>query len=133
MNIDEQFWQVDDWHEYAQSEQTVDAAVEIMLEEVQELRDAKEADDLVEIADALGDILVTVYGVIRAVHLDAAEYNLPIDDIFSEIMDSNFSKFVLGADGQHAALFREDGKILKGPNYFRPNLAKVLGAELDNE
>jgi NTP pyrophosphatase (non-canonical NTP hydrolase) len=125
MNIDEQFWSVDDWHDTADSEQDVETSVVIMLEEVFELRQAKKDDDLVEIADALGDILVTLYGVVRAVHLEAAEYNLPIDKIFKEIMDSNWSKFD-GTVSDPVVLRREDGKILKGENYFKPRLQELL-------
>lgn len=125
MNIDEQFWSVDDWHEAADSEQTVNNAVAIMLEEVAELNEAKANEDLIEMADAYGDIMVTLYGVLRAVQLDAAKYNLPLDVIFEEIMDSNWSKYG-GTTAAPEVIKRGDGKILKGPDYFTPNLKKVL-------
>lgn len=71
--------------------------------------------DTVEIADALGDLIYVVYGM-------ALELGIPLPDVLREIQDSNLSK--LGGDGQ--PIYREDGKVLKGPNYFRPDIAKVL-------
>lgn len=126
MNIDEQFFSVDDWHEVVGSEQSVPAAVTIMLEEVQELEDAVANEDRILIADALGDILVTLYGVVRSVYIEAAEQDMNMDAIFTEIMDSNWSKFVLDENDNQVAIRREDGKIMKGPYYIEPDLAKVI-------
>ena len=72
--------------------------------------------DTVEVADALGDLVYVIYGM-------ALEMGIPMRDVLAEIQASNLSK--LGADGK--PIYREDGKVLKGPNYFRPDIAKVLG------
>ena len=80
-----------------------------------EYREAVRNNDLIETADALADILVVVYGTAVALGID-------IDMIFNEVMDSNDSK--AGEDGK--PIFREDGKVLKGPNYFKPDIAKLL-------
>ncbi|MDD7385027.1 MAG: GNAT family N-acetyltransferase [Actinomycetaceae bacterium] len=72
--------------------------------------------DVVEIADALGDIVYVVYGM-------ALELGIPMPDVLAEIQASNLSK--LGADG--LPIYRDDGKVLKGPHYFRPDLRRVLG------
>lgn len=81
--------------------------------------EALEADggqrDTVEAADALGDLIYVIYGM-------ALETGISLPDVLAEIQDSNLSK--LGADGQ--PIYREDGKVLKGPNYFPPNIAAVL-------
>ncbi|MDP9799961.1 putative HAD superfamily Cof-like phosphohydrolase [Arcanobacterium wilhelmae] len=72
--------------------------------------------DTVATADALGDLVYVIYGM-------ALETGIPMADVLAEIQDSNLSK--LGADG--APIYREDGKVLKGPNFHDPDLAKVLG------
>ena len=74
-------------------------------------------NDLEEVADALGDMLYILCGTI-------IEHGLQhkIEEIFDEIQRSNLSK--LGADGQ--PIYREDGKVMKGPGYFRPDIAKIL-------
>ncbi|MBR5950522.1 MAG: nucleoside triphosphate pyrophosphohydrolase family protein [Actinomycetaceae bacterium] len=74
------------------------------------------ARDTVEVADALGDLIYVIYGA-------ALEFGLPMDKVLAEIQASNLSK--LGADGK--PIYREDGKVMKGPNYFPPNIKKVLG------
>ncbi len=89
----------------------------ILLEELNEYLEAAMNDDDVEIADAIGDILYISYGLITKHHLEDK-----IEAIFDEIHSSNMSK--LGADGK--PILREDGKILKGPDYFKPNIAKYL-------
>jgi len=81
----------------------------------EELVPAMKDGNIVEIADALSDILYVTYGA-------AVAFGIPIDECFAEVHRSNMSK--TGPDGK--ALRREDGKILKGPNYFRPNLARIL-------
>ena len=72
-----------------------------------------------EVADALGDMLYILCGTI-------IEHGLQdkIEDVFNEIQRSNMSK--LDEDGQ--PIFREDGKVLKGPNYFKPNISKILNS-----
>jgi len=78
------------------------------------------AGDAVEIADALGDQLYILCGTILSHGMQHV-----IEEVFMEIQSSNMSK--LGADGQ--PIYREDGKVMKGPNYFRPNIAQILEAE----
>lgn len=89
----------------------------LMKEENEEYLEAVENNDLVETADALGDMLYILCGTI-------IEHGMQdkIEAVFNEIQRSNMSK--LGEDGK--PIFREDGKVLKGPNYFKPNLKKIL-------
>jgi predicted HAD superfamily Cof-like phosphohydrolase len=90
---------------------------ELMKEENEEYLEAANNDDLVEVADALGDMLYILCGTI-------IEHGMQhkIEEVFDEIQLSNMSK--LGADGK--PVYREDGKVLKGPAYFKPNLKKIL-------
>ncbi|MCK0131990.1 nucleoside triphosphate pyrophosphohydrolase family protein [Flavobacteriaceae bacterium F08102] len=90
---------------------------DLMQEENEEYLEAAKNDDLVEVADALGDMLYILCGTI-------IEHGMQdvIETVFDEIQRSNMSK--LGADGQ--PIYREDGKVLKGPNYFKPNIAAIL-------
>lgn len=89
-------------------------------EERQELTEALAAGDIVEVADALTDIAYLVYGT-------ALEFGIDLDACFAEVHRSNMSK--LGADGR--PIYRDDGKVLKGPNYSRPDLAPIInGAEV---
>jgi len=94
---------------------TAELRFELITEEVEELATAIDNDDIVEIADALTDILYVVYGAGHA-------YGIDLDECFSEVHRSNMSK--LGEDGK--PLYREDGKVLKGPDYFPPNLEDVI-------
>lgn len=89
----------------------------LMREENEEYLEAANAGDLVEVADALGDLLYILCGTI-------IEHGLQykIDEVFEEIQRSNMSK--LGEDGE--PIFRDDGKVLKGPNYFKPNIKNIL-------
>ncbi|MGB0895741.1 MAG: hypothetical protein ACPGU9_02280 [Flavobacteriaceae bacterium] len=89
----------------------------LMKEENEEYLEAAQNNDLVEVADALGDMLYILCGTM-------IEHGLQdkISDVFDEIQRSNMSK--LGEDGQ--PIYREDGKVLKGPNYFKPNFTKIL-------
>lgn len=89
----------------------------LMKEENEEYLDAVQNDDIVEIADALGDMLYILCGTI-------IEHGLhyKIEEVFDEIQRSNMSK--LGEDG--APIYREDGKVMKGPNYFKPNFSEIL-------
>ncbi len=89
----------------------------LMKEENEEYLEAAENDDLVEVADALGDMLYILCGTI-------IEHGMQhkIEEVFNEIQRSNMSK--LGEDGK--PIYREDGKVLKGPNYFKPDIATIL-------
>jgi predicted HAD superfamily Cof-like phosphohydrolase len=87
----------------------------LIEEEAAEFREAIEADDIVEVADALADLLYVVYGA-------AVTFGIPIDDVFAEVHRSNMTK--LGADG--FPIYREDGKVLKGPSYEPPDVLDVL-------
>ena len=89
----------------------------LMREENEEYLNACKDGDLVEIADALGDMMYILCGTILSHGL---QYK--IEEIFEEIQSSNMSK--LGEDGK--PIYREDGKILKGPSYFKPNILKIL-------
>jgi len=90
---------------------------ELMREENEEYLEAANNGDLVEVADALGDMLYILCGTI-------IEHGMQdkIEEVFNEIQRSNMSK--LGADGK--PIYREDGKVLKGPNYFKPNIKEIL-------
>ncbi|MBW2962568.1 nucleoside triphosphate pyrophosphohydrolase family protein [Mesonia aestuariivivens] len=89
----------------------------LMKEENEEYLEAANNEDLVEVADALGDMLYILCGTI-------IEHGMQhkIEEVFEEIQRSNMSK--LGADGK--PIYREDGKVLKGPNYFKPNIKEIL-------
>ena len=98
-------------------ESIVELRYRLMQEENNEYLDAARNKDLVEIADALGDKLYILCGTILAHGLQDK-----IVEVFDEIQRSNMSK--LSADG--SPVIREDGKILKGPNYFKPNIKSIL-------
>ena len=89
----------------------------LMAEENDEYLEAACAGDMVEVADALGDQLYILAGTMMRHGMQDV-----IVKVFQEIQSSNMSK--LGADGQ--PILREDGKVMKGPNYFRPNIAGIL-------
>tara|TARA_B100000963_G_scaffold264793_1_gene232998 strand:- start:61 stop:450 length:390 start_codon:yes stop_codon:yes gene_type:complete len=89
----------------------------LMEEENLEYLKATKENDLVEIADALGDMLYILCGTIISHGLQNK-----IEEIFQEIQSSNMSK--LGKNGK--PIYREDGKVLKGPNYFKPDIRKIL-------
>lgn len=89
--------------------------LDLITEEVQELQDALANKSMVDIADALTDILYVVYGAGHAFGID-------LDDCFDEVHRSNMTK--LGEDGR--PLYREDGKVLKGPNYREPDLEQFI-------
>ena len=90
---------------------------DLMKEENEEYLEAAKDGDLVEVADALGDMLYILCGTI-------IEHGMQdkIVEVFNEIQRSNMSK--LGEDGKPN--YREDGKVLKGPNYFKPNIKQIL-------
>ncbi len=89
----------------------------LMKEENEEYLEAANANDLVEVADALGDMLYILCGTI-------IEHGMQhkIEEVFDEIQRSNMSK--LGNDGN--PIYRDDGKVLKGPNYFKPDIKQIL-------
>ncbi len=89
----------------------------LMAEENEEYKAAAAENDLIEVADALGDMLYILCGTIL-------EHGLQhkIEEVFKEIQRSNMSK--LGHDGK--PIYREDGKVLKGPDYFKPDIAAIL-------
>lgn len=89
----------------------------LMKEENEEYLEAAKNDDLNEVADALGDMLYILCGTI-------IEHGMQhkIEEVFDEIQRSNMSK--LGEDGK--PIYREDGKVLKGPDYFKPDITRIL-------
>lgn len=89
----------------------------LMDEENKEYLEAAQNNDLVEVADALGDMLYILCGTILE---HGMQYK--IEEVFNEIQRSNMSK--LGADDK--PIYREDGKVLKGPNYFAPDIESIL-------
>ena len=88
---------------------------ELIKEELEELKVAMENKDLLEVADALTDILYVTYGAGHAFGID-------LDKCFEEVQNSNMSK--LGEDNK--PIFNESGKVMKGPKYFKPNLTKFV-------
>ena len=88
-----------------------------MDEENKEYKIAAKNNDIVEVADALGDMLYILCGTI----ITHGMQNI-IDDVFDEIQKSNMSKL----DNEGKPIYREDGKVLKGPNYFKPNIRKFF-------
>ena len=88
---------------------------DLIKEELEELKEAMENKDLLEVADALTDILYVTYGAGHAFGID-------LDKCFAEVQNSNMSK--LGEDGK--PIYNESGKIMKGPKYFKPDLTKFV-------
>ena len=88
---------------------------DLIREELEELKEALEKKDIKEVADALTDILYVTYGAGHAFGID-------LDKCFEEVQSSNMSK--LGTDGK--PIFNDKGKVMKGPNYFKPNLNKFV-------
>jgi predicted HAD superfamily Cof-like phosphohydrolase len=87
----------------------------LIQEELDELNKAIQDKDIVEVADALTDILYVTYGAGHAFGID-------LDQCFNEVQNSNMSK--LGDDGK--PIYNENGKVMKGPNYFKPDLSKYI-------
>lgn len=102
------------------SKEMIELRHRLLEEENNEYLEAAKAGDLVEVADALGDILYILCGTMLTHGMQNK-----ILDVFYEIQASNMSK--LGADGK--AIRREDGKVLKGPNYFKPNIEDILNSQ----
>lgn len=92
-----------------------DLRKKLLQEEFEEYLKAEADNNLVEVADALGDMLYIIYGT-------AVSYGIPINEIFDEIHNSNLSKL----DENGLPIRREDGKILKGPNYFKPDISSII-------
>ena len=89
--------------------------IDLIKEELEELTEAIQDENLLEVADALTDILYVTYGAGHAFGID-------LDKCFEEVQNSNMSK--LGEDGK--PIYNEAGKVMKGPNYFKPDLSKYL-------
>ena len=89
--------------------------VSLIKEELDELIEAMNKKDLVEVADALTDILYVTYGAGHA-------FGINLDDCFEEVQNSNMSK--LDKDGK--PIYNDKGKVMKGPNYFKPDLTKFI-------
>ena len=89
--------------------------VDLIKEELDELQEAMKNNDLLEVADALTDILYVTYGAGHAFGID-------LDKCFDEVQNSNMSK--LGENGE--PIYNESGKVMKGPNYFKPDLSKFI-------
>ena len=96
---------------------TRELRLELIQEELEELSDAVADRDMIQIADALTDLLYVVYGA-------GHSFGIDLDECFEEVHRSNMSK--LGENGR--PIHREDGKVLKGPGYFEPDLEGILGA-----
>ena len=92
-----------------------DLRYELIREELEELKVALEEKNLKEVADALTDILYVTYGAGHA-------FGINLDKCFEEVQTSNMSK--LGENGK--PIYNEAGKVMKGPNYFKPNLKKFI-------
>jgi len=97
------------------NEKIVQLRYELIKEELEELTQAIKDKDIKEVADALTDILYVTYGAGHAFGVD-------LDKCFNEVQQSNMSK--LGSDGK--PIYNENGKVMKGPKYFKPNLNKFL-------
>ena len=97
------------------SEKIQNLRVSLIDEELSELKEAIENKDIKEVADALTDILYVTYGAGHAFGID-------LDKCFDEVQRSNMSKL----DENGKPIFNEHGKVLKGPNYFKPNLEKFV-------
>ena len=97
------------------NEQITSLRYELIKEELNELKEALENRDIKEVADALTDILYVTYGAGHA-------FGINLDKCFNEVQNSNMSK--LSKDGK--PIYNDAGKVMKGPNYFKPNLKKFL-------
>ena len=89
--------------------------IDLIKEELEELTEAMQDENILEVADALTDILYVTYGAGHAFGID-------LDKCFEEVQNSNMSK--LGEDGK--PIYNDAGKVMKGPNYFKPDLSKYL-------
>ncbi len=89
--------------------------IDLIKEELNELQEAMKNNDLLEVADALTDILYVTYGAGHAFGID-------LDKCFDEVQNSNMSKL----DENGKPIYNDDGKVMKGPNYFKPDLSKFV-------
>jgi predicted HAD superfamily Cof-like phosphohydrolase len=89
--------------------------IDLIKEELDELKEAMDNNDLLEVADALTDILYVTYGAGHAFGVD-------LDKCFDEVQNSNMSKL----DENGEPIYNESGKVMKGPNYFKPDLSKFV-------
>ena len=96
----------------------VQLRIDLIQEELNELKEAINNNDIIEVADALTDILYVTYGA-------GHSFGVDLDSCFNEVQNSNMSK--LGDDGK--PIYNESGKVMKGPNYFKPNIKKIIGLE----
>jgi len=96
-------------------EKTNQLRLDLISEELEELKNAMASKDLLEVADALTDILYVTYGAGHA-------FGINLDKCFDEVQNSNMSK--LGSDGK--PIYNDSGKVMKGPDYFKPDLSKFL-------
>ena len=96
----------------------VQLRIDLIQEELNELKDAINNNDIIEVADALTDILYVTYGA-------GHSFGINLDKCFNEVQDSNMSKL----DENKQPIYNDNGKVMKGPNYFPPNLEKII--ELD--
>ena len=96
-------------------EKTNKLRVDLIKEELEELTKAMDEKDLLEVADALTDILYVTYGAGHA-------FGINLDKCFEEVQNSNMSKL----DENGKPIYNESGKVMKGPNYFKPNLSKFV-------
>ena len=92
-----------------------DLRISLINEELEELKKAIEENDILEVADALTDILYVAYGAGHA-------FGINLDKCFNEVQESNMSKL----DSNGKPIYNESGKVMKGPNYFKPDLSKFL-------
>ena len=97
------------------NEKTNQLRLDLISEELEELKNAMASKDLLEVADALTDILYVTYGAGHA-------FGINLDKCFDEVQNSNMSK--LGSDGK--PIYNDSGKVMKGPDYFKPDLSKFL-------
>ena len=97
------------------NEKIISLRYDLIKEELEELKVAIDNKNIKEVADALTDILYVTYGAGHA-------FGINLDKCFEEVQNSNMSK--LGADGR--PIFNDKGKVMKGPNYFKPDLGKVV-------
>ena len=96
----------------------VQLRIDLIEEELNELKEAIKNKDIVEVADALTDILYVTYGA-------GHSFGVNLDECFDEVQRSNMSK--LGEDGM--PIYNDSGKVMKGPNYFAPNLKKIVNLD----
>ena len=97
------------------SEKINNLRYDLIKEELEELKEALDKKDLIEVADALTDILYVTYGAGHA-------FGINLDDCFEEVQQSNMSKL----DNEGKPIYNDAGKVMKGPKYFKPDLSKFI-------